>query len=70
MHVEDSTDDSDIDEHESPLPVSNTLWCSYAQCIPQATECECVCRCQELEDVLCIFSQESGRLTSVYCGST
>ena len=67
VHVEDSADDSDIEEHESPPPVSrlgHTLWCSCAQCIPQATERECVC-CRELEDVLSIFSQESVRLTCI-----
>ena len=63
VHVEDSTGDSDIEEHESPPLASrqNTLWCSCAQCIPQATECECVC-CREL---LCILSQESVRLTCI-----
>ena len=67
VHVEDSTDDSDIEEHESPPPESrlgHTLWCSCAQCIPQATERECLC-CRELEDVLSIFSQESIRLTCI-----
>ena len=67
VHVKDSADDSDIEEHESPPPESrlgHTLWCSCAQCIPQAIERECVC-CRELEDVLSIFSQESVRLTCI-----
>ena len=45
VHVEDSTDDSDIEDNLNPPPASrlgNTLWCSCAQCIPQATERECV----------------------------
>ena len=61
VHVEDSADDSDIEEHESPPPESrlgHTLWCSCVQCIPQATE-------RELEDVLSIFSQELVRLTCI-----
>ena len=69
VHVEDSTctDISDIEDNLNPPPASrlgNTLWCSCAQCIPQATEHECVC-CRELEDVLCILSQESVRLTCI-----
>ena len=40
------------------------IHCSCAQCIPQATERECVC-CRELEDVLSIFSHKSVRLTCI-----
>ena len=50
VHVEDSTDDSDIEDNLNPPPASrlgNALWCSCVQCIPQATERECVC-CREL----------------------
>ena len=42
VHVEDSTNSSDIEEHESPPPASrlaNTMWCSYAQCSYRALAC-------------------------------
>ena len=69
VHVEDSTDDSDIEDNLNHLRAEPSwkyivVFLCAVYSTSYRTKRECVC-CQELEDVLCILSQESVRLTCI-----
>ena len=66
VHVEDSTDDSDIEDNLNAPPSWKyiVVFLCAVYSTSYSTERECVC-CWELEDVLCILSQESVRLTCI-----